>query len=81
MTNPLEERPPSARGIFAVYFTSREAAAYLHTALSTLAKRRLYGKPPRFTRIGRAIRYRKEDLDDFMASGLVSSTSDRGGKP
>jgi excisionase family DNA binding protein len=57
-----------------VYFTPKEAAAYLKTSTSTLAKRRLYKGSPRFTRIGRAVRYRKSDLDAFMASNVVNST-------
>ena len=43
---------------------------------STLAKLRLYGGGPAFTRIGRAIRYAKFDPDAFMAANTVASTSD-----
>jgi excisionase family DNA binding protein len=60
-----------------IYMTPREAAAYLHTSPSTLAKRRLSGDGPQFTRIGRAIRYLREDLDAWMASGRVRSTSEK----
>jgi len=60
------------------YYRTKEAAAYLRTSPSTLAKRRLYGTGPRYCRIGRAIRYRKSDLDDFMASTLQQSTFGRG---
>lgn len=59
------------------YFKPQEAAAYLRTSTSTLAKRRLYCDSPRFTRIGRAIRYAKRDLDEFMAANTVCSTSDK----
>ncbi|QIG97188.1 helix-turn-helix transcriptional regulator [Bradyrhizobium sp. 6(2017)] len=59
------------------YLNPKEAAAYLKSSTSTLAKRRLSGSGPRFTRIGRAIRYRKSDLDEFMASSLRQSTFDR----
>jgi hypothetical protein len=48
------------------YLTPREAASYLRTSTSTLAKRRLSGDGPAFARIGRAIRYR-----------VVHSTSER----
>jgi predicted DNA-binding transcriptional regulator AlpA len=58
------------------YYSPKDAAAYLRTSPSTLAKRRLYGTGPRYCRIGRAIRYRKSDLDEFMAVNTVSSTSD-----
>jgi predicted DNA-binding transcriptional regulator AlpA len=58
------------------YFKPREAAEYLSSSASTLAKRRLYGGGPKFTRIGRAIRYAKSDLDQFMAANTVRSTSE-----
>jgi hypothetical protein len=58
-----------------LYLTPREAAAYIKSSTSTLAKRRLCGNGPKFSRIGRAIRYRKLDLDEFMAKTRVSSTS------
>lgn len=56
----------------------REAAAYLKTSISTLAKRRLTGDTPRFTRIGRAVRYRRDWCDDWLASKARRSTSDAG---
>jgi hypothetical protein len=59
------------------YLTPPEAAIYLKSSTSTLAKRRLYGDGPSFTRIGRAIRYRKGDLDQWMAAHLTSSTSEQ----
>jgi excisionase family DNA binding protein len=61
-----------------IYLTPREAAAYLRSSTSTLAKRRLRGNEPKFSRIGRAIRYRKLDLDEFMANtrvGFASTTA------
>ncbi len=60
--------------------TPRDAAEFLRTSTSTLAKRRLYNDSPKFCRIGRAIRYRKADLEEFMAATLVKSTSDKGGR-
>jgi excisionase family DNA binding protein len=65
-----------------IYLTPHEAAEYLHSSESTLAKLRVYGGGPAFCRIGRAIRYRQADLDDFMSRTRVRSTSDvarRGG--
>ena len=61
-----------------VYLKPKEAADYLKTSTSTLAKRRLYNDSPAFCRIGRAIRYRKADLDHFMNSGIARSTFDEG---
>jgi excisionase family DNA binding protein len=59
------------------YFTPPEAAKYLRTSVSTLAKLRVYGGGPEFTRIGRAIRYRRADLDTYMTDQLVRSTSEK----
>ena len=59
-----------------IYMTPREAAAYLKTSPSTLAKRRLFHDAPKFCRIGRAVRYKKTELDDFMLQTRVASTSD-----
>ncbi len=58
------------------YLTPPEAAKYLRTSVSTLAKLRVYGGGPAFTRIGRAIRYTRTELDAFMAAGIARSTSE-----
>jgi hypothetical protein len=63
------------------FLRPREAAAYLQSSISTLAKRRLYGGGPVFCRIGRAIRYSRADLDKFMSRSRVSSTSESPGFP
>jgi excisionase family DNA binding protein len=65
-----------------IYMTPHEAAQYLHSSASTLAKLRVYGGGPTFCHIGRAIRYRQSDVDEFMARSRVRSTSEvapRGG--
>jgi excisionase family DNA binding protein len=62
------------------YLWPAEAAQYLRSSTSTLAKLRVYGGGPDFTRIGKAIRYRRDDLDAWMTSGLVASTSETPGK-
>jgi predicted DNA-binding transcriptional regulator AlpA len=59
------------------YLRSPEAAAYLKVSPSSLAKKRVYGDGPKFARWGKAIRYRREDLDAYMAARLVRSTSER----
>jgi excisionase family DNA binding protein len=61
------------------YKTPREAAEYLRSSTSTLAKLRVYGGGPTFCRLGRSIRYRIADLDEFMARHSARSTSDRNG--
>jgi excisionase family DNA binding protein len=52
------------------YFTPREAAEYLRSSTSTLAKARLTKRGPNFVRIGRAIRYRKSDIEAWMSSSV-----------
>jgi len=59
------------------YLTPPEAAEYLRISASTLAKLRVYGGGPAFTRIGRAIRYTRTELDTYMAARTARSTSDR----
>ncbi len=61
----------------AAYFTPPEAAQYLRTSTSTLAKMRVHGGGPAFTRIGRAIRYRRAELDSYMSARTVRSTSEQ----
>jgi excisionase family DNA binding protein len=58
------------------YLTTEEAAAYLKVAANSLAKRRVTGNTPRYFRWGRAIRYRREDLDAWMAERSARSTSE-----
>jgi excisionase family DNA binding protein len=54
-----------------------DAARYLSLAESTLEKLRVYGGGPTFVRLGtRAVRYRREDLDSWLAAGACRSTSD-----
>jgi excisionase family DNA binding protein len=54
------------------YLTPREAAVYLRTSPSTLAKRRLQGNGPCFVRLGgRAVRYRRADLDAWMSASAA----------
>lgn len=52
------------------------AAKYADSSTSTLAKLRLRGGGPRFCRIGRAIRYRRADIDDWLNSTRRRSTSE-----
>lgn len=53
-----------------------EAAAYTGLSQSTLAKRRLYGLPPRYLFLGgRAIGYTIDDLDAWLESCRRKSTS------
>lgn len=57
------------------YFTPREAAEYLRSSVSTLAKGRMTNRGPVFVRIGRAIRYRRSDIDAWMSSSVTRTVA------
>ncbi len=58
-------------------FTTSEAAVYTRIAVATLERFRLTGDGPVFAKLGGAVRYRKRDLDGWIESRLVQSTSER----
>lgn len=53
----------------------QQASEYLGLAVSTLNKWRCHGCGPVFIKMGRAVRYRVEDLEAFMSSARLTSTS------
>ncbi len=55
--------------------TTAEAARHLGLAFSTLNKWRVYGTGPAFIKLGRAVRYRRSDLEAYTASNTHLSTS------
>lgn len=57
-----------------VIFTTREAAKYLGLSMSTLNKWRCYGFGPKYLKLGRAVRYRQEELDLYLEGRLYQST-------
>ena len=55
-----------------------EAAAYVRMAESTMEKLRVSGGGPRFARLSRkCVRYTVADLDAWLASRTVGSTSEK----
>jgi predicted DNA-binding transcriptional regulator AlpA len=58
---------------------SRDAARFLGVSEAWLARERWKGTGPTFVRIGgpngRAVRYRREDLDDWIQSNSVAASS------
>jgi predicted DNA-binding transcriptional regulator AlpA len=61
----------------AALLDERQAAAYLGWTPRTMQQRRFQGAGPRFVRLGaRSIRYRVEDLDDFIEARLHTSTAE-----
>ncbi len=55
-----------------------EAAAAIGLSTSTLAKLRVYGGGPAYSRLGRAIVYAPDDLAAWVAARRRTSTSDMG---
>lgn len=46
-------------------------------SIATLEKLRVYGGGPAYLKLGKAVRYRVSDLENWMADRLVQSTSER----
>ena len=56
--------------------STTDVAGRLGVAEITLRKWRLYGSGPRFVRCGANVRYREVDLEGWLASRTVGSTSE-----
>jgi predicted DNA-binding transcriptional regulator AlpA len=54
-----------------------EAAEYCSSSASTFEKLRLSGGGPAYSKIGRRVVYRVEDLDAWLAANSRRSTSER----
>ena len=59
----------------AMVMTVTQAAEYLGLAVSTLNKWRCHGGGPVFIKMGRAVRYRVEDLDAYILNSSTASTA------
>lgn len=57
-------------------FDTDAAAAYIGLARNTLEKMRVFGTGPQYAKLGRAVRYRRADLDQYVTERLVASTSE-----
>jgi excisionase family DNA binding protein len=62
------------------FLTPRETASLLRISESFLAKRRLDGSGPPFVKMGRAVRFRRSDVESWADAKLRKSTSDDGQK-
>lgn len=58
------------------YLDSAEAAAYLNVSRSMLAKRRLTGDGPSYSKLGKRVIYALVDLDRWVAELKRRSTSE-----
>ena len=59
---------------------TREAADYVRLGKPTMERFRISGEGPVFVKLGGAVRYRKADLEDWLASRRTRSTSEGGAK-
>ncbi len=60
------------------YLNTKQAAAYLGLSTSQLAKWRVYGGGPAYSKAFKSVRYTREELDAWMAARVRRSTSDKG---
>lgn len=73
MTNPAcNDDAPSVPE----YLKTPEAADYTRLSVPTLDRYRIKGNGPKFAKVGKSVIYRRVDLDAWMASRLVRSTSE-----
>lgn len=56
--------------------TTKEAAAYCRLGKPTLERFRITGEGPHYCKLGGAVRYRRVDLDAWLESRLIRSTSE-----
>lgn len=59
---------------------TREAADYVRLGKPTMERFRISGEGPVFVKLGGAVRYRRADLDSWIETRLVRSTSDGGAR-
>ncbi len=70
----------SEQGVSSSVLTTPEAARYLGLSASTLNRWRCYGTGPKYLKLGRAVRYRADELDAFLEAKLLRSTVDTAGR-
>ena len=75
-TKTLEASPPVAVESAPALLVCDAAAKYLGIAPRTLANWRCAGDGPPFYRIGSAIRYRLNDLDEWLAARRFRNTGE-----
>lgn len=55
--------------------TEKQLSAQLHASLASVRRWRLLGRGPRFVKLGSLVRYRPEDIEDWI------NTRPAGGEP
>jgi excisionase family DNA binding protein len=61
-----------------IFLTEKEVAKQIKVSLASLRRWRLMQRGPRFVKVGALVRYRPEDLEQWMASfppgGLIHNS-------
>lgn len=60
--------------------TQRDLAAYIGKSTAWCERARWAGEGPRFVKLGRHVRYRAEDVQDWLDAHVRQSTSEAGGR-
>lgn len=76
MRTPFPLPPAPVASTPEEYLTRPQAAEYLKLSPSHLAKLAVTGGGPLMCRLGRAVRYRRRDLDAWASAGVCRSTSE-----
>lgn len=58
--------------------TSRDAAKMLNMSVYWMERKRWLGDGPKYLKVGRAVRYRLSDLEEYLSDRGRNSTSDIG---
>lgn len=53
--------------------TVEEASAFTRLSIKNLQARRCYNQPPAYIKLGRLVRYRRSDLERFLADSVVDT--------
>jgi hypothetical protein len=64
--------------VFEKVLTPKETAIRLRVSESFLAKKRVTGGGPKFTKVGRVVRYPESAINEYLSARLRTSTSDWG---
>jgi len=59
-----------------IVLNAEQVAERLGLSISTLAKMRLYGSGPAYSKLGRRVVYRPEDLENWINANRFGSTSE-----
>lgn len=57
------------------YFSEREVSQHYGISTGTLQNMRCQGRGPRYFKFGRAVRYKRADLEAFMEQGRVEAVA------